>query len=875
MKVSVFSRLRIISLCLLLTGGVLFLPVELLSFEPQSSHTGFHSANNLPEPEVFFNFRLGADRKLADYHQIVAYFQALDLASERVILHNLGKTTEGNDFIVALISAPENLQRLEEWQKLQARLADPRTLSENEREELLQRGRCVVLINCAIHSTEVGATQMAPELAYHLASQNSPEVEAILANVITVLVPSHNPDGQLLVVDWYRKNLNTPFEAAPLPQLYHKYTGHDNNRDWFMLTQRETRLTVEKLYNTWRPHVTLDMHQMGSNGARMFVPPYIDPIEPNVDPLIVALLNMLGAHVQSTLTAQGKSGVVSNAIFDAWTPGRAYQHYHGGLRFLTELASAKLASPIKVSAKDLRGGIGYDAREASWNFPQPWPGGEWKLRDIVDYDFAAAMAVLQHAARNRDFWLRSLFEVQRRAVFETGAPAAFVIPQVQRDPQGLFDLLQILQLGMVEIHYAKKDFVCEGAAFQSGDYLIRLDQPYGRFAKALLERQRYPLIRGSDGKPRIPYDVTAHTLPLFLGVEVLSAPQLPQVELALLNEAAMPLIKTRPASADYLALARSNTASYRAVNMLLRKGVPVFSAEQDFVDEGQAWPAGTFIVDATRRKSAVAEFMRIPENLTSAHGNPFLVEWRALKRNTSVEKKSLRPARIGLYKNWKPSMDEGWTRFVLEDYGFEYHSIINTEARAESLRKSYDVIIFPDQNSVELERGFDDSEVPAEYAGGLGEMGVRSLRRFVEEGGTIVALSAATEYFIKNFWLRVEDVTATVERANFSAPGSVLRVIAQASHPLAYGAQREEAIFFADSPAFRVQEGRAILTFPPGGILLSGWLAGESLLADRVALVESPMGSGRIILYGFRPQFRAQFRASYKFLFNALYLSLE
>lgn len=820
-------------------------------------------------------FRLGADRKLADYHQIVAYFKALDDASERVILQNLGKTTEGNDFIVALISAPENLRRLEEWQKLQARLADPRALSENEREELLQRGRCVVLINCAIHSTEVGATQMAPELAYHLASQNSPEVEAILANVITVLVPSHNPDGQLLVVDWYRKNLNTQFEAAPLPQLYHKYTGHDNNRDWFMLTQRETRLTVEKLYNAWRPHITLDMHQMGSDGARMFVPPYIDPIEPNVDPIIVSLLNMLGAHVQATLTAQGKPGVVSNAIFDAWTPGRAYQHYHGGLRFLTEVASTKIATPIKISAKDLRGGLGYEPQQASGNFPKPWPGGEWKLRDIVDYDFAAAMAILQHAARNRDFWLRSLFEAQRRTVFETGMPAAFIIPQVQRDPQGLLDLLQILQLGMVEIHYAKKDFVCEGAAFQSGDYLIRLDQPYGRFAKALLERQRYPLIPGSDGKPRIPYDVTAHTLPLFLGVEVFSAPQLPQAEPALLNEAAMHFVKARQASADYIALARSNNASYRAVNMLLRKGVPVFSAEQNFVEEGQAWPVGTFIVDATRHKSVVAEFMRIPENLTSAHGNPFWVEWRALKYKPSVGKKSLRPARVGLYKSWKPNMDEGWTRFVLEDYGFEYHSVTNSEVRAESLRKSYDVIIFPDQNSAELESGFDKDEAPADYAGGLGEMGVRSLRHFVEEGGTIVALSAATEFFIKKFWLRVEDVTSTVDRANFSAPGSVLRVIAQPSHPLAYGAQREEAIFFADSPAFRVQEGRAILAYPPGGILLSGWLAGESFLADRAALVESPMGGGRIILYGFRPQFRAQFRASYKFLFNALYLSLE
>ncbi len=862
MEVPNLARHRILIIASFIVLCFLLLPAFALSSD---------SANGLPAPEAFFGFRLGSDKKLADYHQIVDYFKALDAASERVILQNLGKTTEGNDFVVALISAPENLQRLEEWQKLQARLADPRNLSDDEREELLQRGRSIVLINCGIHSTEVGATQMAPELAYHLASQNSPEVKAVLENVITLLVPSHNPDGQLLVVDWYRKNLDTPFEAAPLPALYQKYTGHDNNRDWFMFTQKETRVTVEKLYNAWHPHVTIDMHQMGSNGARLFVPPYIDPIEPNVDPIIVSLLNMLGTHVQSALTAQGKSGIVSNAIFDAWTPGRAYQHYHGGLRFLTEAASVKIATPIKIAPKDLRGDIGYDARQASWNFPQPWPGGEWKLRDIVDYDFAAATAILQHAALHREFWLRSLHEVQRKSVFEARSPAAFIIPQAQRDPQGLLELSQIMQLAMVEIHHAQADFVHEGAAFQRGDYLIRLDQPYGRFAKAMLERQHYPLITGNDGKPRIPYDVTAHTLPLFLDVEVLSTSVLPKAELALLPGIARPLIKARETSADYYALARGNTGSYRAVNALLRKGVPVFSAEQEFVDENKTWPVGTFLVEATQHKALVAELLRNPEALTSAHGNLTEMEWHALKRNPVVVKKLLQPSRVGLYKSWVANMDEGWTRFVLEDYGFAYRSFANSGLRAESLRKSCDVIIFPDEKTSAIEKGLSLEEIPAEYAGGLGEMGLRNLRRFVEEGGTIIALNEATEFFIKNFWLRVENVTANVDRAKFSAPGSVLRVLADASHPLTYGSSREAAIFFADSPAFRVQEGRALLTYPPAEILLSGWLAGESYLVDRAALVEAPIGKGRVLLFGFRPQFRAQFRASYKFLFNALY----
>ena len=846
---------------------MLLLPALVFSSNPKNSR----ATNGLPTPEAFFGFQLGADKKLADYHQIVEYFQALEAASERVVLQTLGKTTEGNDFVVALISTPENLQRLGEWQKVQARLADPRKLAEQESEDLLKRGRGIVLINCAIHSTEVGATQMAPELAHHLASQNSPEVAAILENVITLLVPSHNPDGQLLVVDWYRKNLDTPFEDAPLPRLYHKYTGHDNNRDWFMFTQKETRLTVEKLYNAWHPHVTIDMHQMGSNGARLFVPPYIDPVEPNVDPIIVSLLNMLGAHVQATLTAQGKAGVVSNAIFDAWTPARAYQHYHSGLRFLTEAASAKTASPIKIAAKDLRGGMGYDARKASWNFPQPWRGGEWKLRDIVEYDFAAAMAILQHAARNREFWLRSLFEVQRKAVFETSTPAAFIIPQTQRDPQGLLDLLRILQLAAVEIYFAEKDFANAAGTFARGDFVIALQQPYGRFAKAMLERQTYPLIPGNDGKPRIPYDVTAHTLPLFLGVEVFAVDQTPQVGLALMREAETQFVKASDLRGDYLALARSNNGSFRAVNALLRKGVPVWSAEQEFVEESTTWPVGTFIIDATQHKNVVAELMRNVEALTSMHDNPTVVEWRSLKRNPNVKQSAVRAQRVGLYQSWKANMDEGWTRFVLEDYGFEYRTLTTAELRSPGLRKSLDVIIFPDQNAEEMERGFDEKEMPAEYAGGLGESGVRNLRGFVEEGGTILALSEATDFFIKNFWLRVENALSKVERASFSAPGSVLRVIAQTNHPLAYGAQREETLFFVDSPAFRAHEGKTILTYPPAEILLAGWLAGEPHLAERAALVEASVGKGRVILYGFRPQFRAQFRASYKFLFNALY----
>lgn len=836
------------------------------------------ASSDLPTPRSAFGFAPGADKKLADYHQIIDYFKALDQASERLLLQNLGKTTEGNDFYVAIISAPENISRLAEWQKIQSRLADPRLLAAGEEEELLRAGRAVVLINCGIHATEVGATQMAPALAHALIAGEREEAREILENVIVLLVPSHNPDGQLMVVNWYRQHVDTPFEKAPLPWLYQKYTGHDNNRDWFMFTQRETRLTVEQLYNVWRPHITVDMHQMGKNGARMFVPPYVDPYEPNIDPGIVSLLNMLGTHVQAELTAQGKAGVVVNAIFDAWTPGRSYPHYHGGLRFLTEAASAEYASPVHIAEKDLRGGIGYDARSPSWNFPRPWPGGEWRLKDIVAYDSAAAMSILSHAARQREFWLRSLHEVQRRALAGPKKPAAFAIPARQRDPQALLDLLQVLHFGMVEIHRAQTALADNGASIAAGDFVIRLDQPYGGFAKALLERQNYPAVAGQEGKLRMPYDVTAHTLPLFLGVQVFPLELLPPVELELLDSIALPSTISGASGAKYFILARNNTASFRAANALLHRGIRLWTAAEAFVAGDSTWPAGTFLVEGGKHAQEIKEMLRRGELTRSRHGNPGTLALHGLPQKPGCRLQRVRAPRIGLYKSWQASIDEGWTRWVLEEYGFFYRTLANETLHSESLRNSHDVIIFPDQNLNGIMNGHPAGSMPAPYAGGLGETAVENVRDFVESGGTLIVLNSASAFALEYFQLKLEEITAGLPRQQFNAPGSVLRVEADITHPLAWGAQREEAVFFLDSPVFQLQEGagfhgRAVLTYPPGNLLLSGWLEGEKKLAGGAALVEAHYGSGRIILFGCRPQFRAQFRAGYKFFFNALLLA--
>src|SRR5215471_2470308 len=408
---------------------------------------------NVPPPETSLGFKIGEDRKLARWDQFLAYFGELAKASDRIKLDTLGKTTLGRPFVVATISSPENLKRLDEFKEIQRKLADPRLLasaSESVINELISAGKTVVVITCSIHSTEVGGTFTATELAYKLTSQNTPEVSRVLDNVIILLVPSLNPDGTDIVADWYQKTLGTPAEGSSPPELYHHYAGHDNNRDWYAFTQVETQLTVDKILNVWRPQILHDIHQMGGGGARLFVPPYMEPWEPNIDPAIISGVNALGTSMAWEVTAQGKAGVVFDTMYDAWTPARAYSHYHAGLRVLSETASARLATPVEVPFGKLGGGFNYDAKEQSWNFPKPWTGGKWTLRDIVDYQSAGAMALLNHAARHRELYLRSFYEVSKRAVEAADKPYAILLPEPETPPS-LSDALKRLKDGLNQV----------------------------------------------------------------------------------------------------------------------------------------------------------------------------------------------------------------------------------------------------------------------------------------------------------------------------------------------------------------------------------------------------------------------------------------
>jgi hypothetical protein len=573
--------------------------------------------------------------------------------------------------------------------------------------------------------------------------------------------------------------------------------------------------------------------------------------------------------VAARLTSEGHKGVAVDAIYDAWSPSRAYPHSHGGVRLLTESAEVRMATPIEVPFENLEPGIGYDPRVRSWNFPNPWPGGAWSLRDIVDDQRAATRAILVHAARNRDYWLRTFYEVNRRAS-ERREPFAFVIPSAQKDPLAAAKLLEVLRLGGVEVQRARAPFTVEGRTVPAGTWVVPMAQPYSAFAKMLLERQHYPDIRPFPGAPvQRPYDVTAHTLPLLLGVDVTAVPSAFSADLEPVTE-----VTVAPGAVTgrgaWLALGH-RTGDLVALGRLLRARVPVRWATAEFVGGGRHFPAGTLLVPASARTRVLALARELG---ISAYGVAVAPPGALV----------LRAPRVGVYQSWMAAIDEGWTRFVFEQQaGVDYQTLHDRDIQAGGLRERFDAIVLPSQSPDAMVTGHPPASLPDEYTGGLGAKGVQELKAFAEAGGTVIALDAAARLAVRDFGLGVRDALA-VERpagtsaagrrasSDFYCPGALLRVTTT-PHPLTAGLDESAAIWFEESPAFDVQTGTVLARYPEANPLLSGWLLGEQKLFGKAALVEAQLGTGRVVLFGFRPQYRAQSWATYPALLNAIYTS--
>ena len=715
---------------------------------------------------------------------------------------------------------PRTSRNLDHYLDIQRRLSDPRRTTPAEAARLEAEGKTIVMITCSIHATEVASTHTAVEFAYRLLTEDNPRFKTILDNVILLLEPSQNPDGVDIVTKWYRKTRGTPYDGSSPPELYHHYVGHDDNRDWYIFTQPETRNTAS-LENIWHPEIVYDVHQMGPNTARIFVPPWMDPVDPNIDPILASICNMIGTGMATDLAAAGKTGIAINAMYDFWSPARQFQAYHGGARILTESASAKLATPITIKPEDITdNALGYNPRERSWNYLNPWMEGVWHLRDIIDYQEIAWESLLYQAANKRPDMLRYFYQINKDNV-DRATPNAFVVPVTQNDPGAARKMLETLAFGEAEIQRASDGFTADGKQFSAGSYVISMHQPFSGWAKTLLEVQDYPDLRlYPGGPPKRPYDVTAQTLPMQMGADVSTIKDSFKAALKPATQFSFDLDHPKPQGG----FAASDVFSWKEVAKIWKSGKPVY------------------------RDTTTGDFY-------TAAGNG---------------RKEISAPRIGMYQSYNPSMDEGWTRWLFDDFGFAHSPLVNVDIQAGNLRQKFDAIIIPDQNRQQIVNGHRAGTMPPEYCGGIGDKGAAALKEFVEQGGTLILLNHASDYATQDLGVKAKNVLNGVQNRDFYSPGSLLNVSLNTKSPLAYGMPSQITLWSEGSPTWDAPEDQVVARYPSGHVLASGWLLGEKYLTGKAALLDVPMGKGRMILFGMRPQYRGQSYQNFKLLFNSL-----
>ena len=832
--------------------------------------------NQTTSPEDYFGFQLGSDKKVARWDKIVAYFNLLAQENNKLKVIDKGPSTMGNPFLLVIISSQENLANLERLQQINAKLSDPRGLQESEIKKLVEEGKAVICQSMSLHATEIGGTQMAPELTYDLITRMDEETQRILNNVVFFLIPSFNPDGQIMVIDWYNKTVGTKYEGLNLPWLYHLYAGHDNNRDGDFINLDESVYAAEIMYREWVPQAYIDHHHMGSYGARFYVPPYSEPLRPYADPLIWREHSWYGAHIAYKLEEAGKSGILNAAQYPGW--GHFGWHwitpFHNIAGMLTESASAKLATPLYIHPEQLRGGARqFPKYEAQTTFPNPWPGGWWRLRDIVEQKKISAWALLDLAARNKEtvLWNAYLKAKRQTKRGDLGSPKTYVIPAAQHDPLTAIKMVNTLLLSGIEIHRANQEFSAGSVSYPAKSFIISLAQPKMGLIRNLLGQTFYldnDWTRGRDGAPLRPYDSATHTMNEFMGVQVDPVDEKVTGDFEKLSGQVQVVGKVAAGNASYVLDGRLN-ASYKAVNLLLDSG-GVAIQRVDQVQSGLR--PGDFIITEG------------PKNVLRDVAEKTGVDFKAL--NSEIPNDAaheVRRMRVGMYQRfWGGNMDEGWTRLLFKQFSFPYTSLKDAEIKKGDLIKKYDVIILPhdDTGMITGERvrswGGPMPEYPPEYRSGIGQVGVEALKVFVEKGGTLVTLGAATGFAIEKLGLSIRNAMEGLSSKEFFCPGSTVKVTFDNHHPLAYGMPSEGLVLYWNSPAFAVIPGQhnelyaTVVRYQERDLLRSGWLIGEKHLAKKSAMISAKHGKGQVVLIGFRTQNRCQTHGTFKLLFNAL-----
>ncbi|MEZ4416434.1 MAG: M14 family metallopeptidase [Gemmatimonadota bacterium] len=836
----------------------------------------------LPTPESVLGFRPGADFKLATYEQSVDYFQRLDAASDRITMLRVGRTSFGRDWWIALVSSPENLAQVDRFRAIADRLAHPETLTDDSARALALEGKAIVDISGGLHASEVAGAQQMIQLAYDLVSGEDARTVAIRDQVIAVLWPSLNPDGQTLIADWYMGNVGTPYEVSAMPWLYQKYVGHDNNRDSYMVNMVESRV-LARVWQDWDPQIIHVHHQSAPVPTRIWLPPFAEPIATQAPPLMSRTVNTLGMTIAQMLEARGLPGAVHMGTgFDAWYPG--YVDYMPLLQnqaaFWTETALYRYATPHFYTLQEFPQGR-RDLRAESL-YPSPWEGGWWRLGDAVEYMRVASLAVLDYAAKYREDVLYNRYQSGRDQIrkYRSTAPYGYIVPQQQHDPVAAVELLRRLAFNGLRVHQLSAAAEQEGIRYPAGTWVVATDQEFGELARQVLSVQAYPDLREyPDGPPEQPYDAAGWTLPYQMGVRVITAsqPLSDDFRASMTAASSEPLawdadvedaapfdrvpgvgFDTNPVAAAIvppagrlsgsgpaLLLDPAQNNSYRALNAAWEAGASVHLSRFGYAVTG----LGSGVVDRLVRDYA----------LQAARG-------------AAAGAAVARP-RIGLYRPWVASMDEGWTRWLFEQYGFAFTNVRPIELRAGDLNARHDVIILPSERVASLLDGHARGSVPARYAGGMGEVGVRNLDAFVRGGGTLVCLSSSADLCIDELHLPVENVVRGLDRQTFFSAGSILEVRTDTAHALMAGMPERSDVFFDRSPVFTTLDGfdGAVLAAyaPAGSPLRSGYLLGAERLQGQAALVDVRHGDGHVVLVGFRPQWRGQPAGTFRVLFNA------
>lgn len=766
----------------------------------------------VPTPVSVLGFNPADDRTIADWSQITNYFAKLDAASGRVAVEEIGKTTLGKPLIVAFISSEKNIRNLEKYRQISQKLSDPRTVrGAAELEKLVGQGKTIVSIACSIHSTEIVASQMSLNLAYELATTSDADTKEILDNTILLLIPSPNPDGIDIVAGWYRKTLGTKSEGTSPPELYHYYAGHDNNRDWFMMNLKETQAITKLFWQKWFPQIVYDVHQQGQNASRFLIPPFFDPVNPRVSPSLVRESGLIGYKIAADLQAKNVAGVATNSTYDTW--------WHGGFR----------------TAPYFHNSIGILSEAASANLMSPvmiQPDDLQKTRP------ARGLSSLTQTASNfPDPWLGGNWRARNIADIEMAASRAVLQMAAKFRPRYLRNFYE---LGKANTEKRPGEPLA---------FVVNAGQPNRESVSRMLEIlmwqgiEVYRLTGGVNVKTTA-MQKDYQELPSGTFLIFVNQPQKNNI-LSLFEKQVYP----NRTGANGEAEVPYDVAGW---TLPLQMGVAYETVWQ--IREPQA---------ATLKRVGSINEARAAIGL-SQNAAPFSPIRLSLKTSP----------RIGLYKGFTASIDEGWTRFVFDLYGIKYTSVSDRDVRGGKLNS--DVLVLPSDGENAIVKGLSSNRYPAEFSGGIGDAGVENLKKFVEGGGRLVCFDDSCEMVIKRFGLPMKNVLAGLKRNEFYNPGSVVKLSVNVSDPLARNMPETTPAYFISSSAYEITDPKrvkSIAKYAENDALLSGWMLGEKYLSGRTALAEATYGKGKIVLFAFRPQHRGQTFATFPFIFNSLELN--